>query len=153
MDAWTVPRLSLRIAPHICYEDLFGEELARSFIDPSRSPTVMVNISNIAWFGDTIAIDQHLNIARMRSLELQRPMVRSTNTGMTAVIDHQGQVIAQLPRHRAGVLVAMVQGRNDPPTAFARWASRWGLWPLAALCILILLGVWARRSRVNVTGA
>ena len=142
-----------RIAPNICYEDLFGEELARSFIDPSRSPTVMVNISNIAWFGDTIAIDQHLNIARMRSLELQRPMVRSTNTGMTAVIDHQGQVIAQLPRHRAGVLVAMVQGRNDPPTAFARWASRWGLWPLAALCILILLGAWARRSRVNVTGA
>jgi apolipoprotein N-acyltransferase len=136
-----------RIAPHICYEDLFGEELARSFIDPARAPTVMVNISNIAWFGDTIAIDQHLNIARLRSLEFQRPMVRATNTGMTAVIDHQGQVTAQLPRHSAGVLVALVEGRADTPTWFAQWASRWHLWPLVVMCALILLWGWIRRFR------
>ena len=142
-----------RIAPHICYEDLFGEELARSFIDRSRAPTVMVNISNIAWFGDSIAIDQHLNIARLRSLEFQRPMVRATNTGMTAVIDHQGQVTAQLPRQSAGVLVASVEGRTDRPTWFAQWASRWHLWPLVALCALILLWAWARRSRVPMAGA
>jgi hypothetical protein len=48
-----------RIAPNICYEDLFGEELARSFADPDKAPTLMVNLSNIAWFGDTVAIDQH----------------------------------------------------------------------------------------------
>ena len=137
-----------RIAAHICYEDLFGEELARSFIDPSRAPTMLVNISNIAWFGNTIAIDQHLNIARMRSLEFQRPMVRATNTGMTTVIDHQGRVTAQLPRHTAGVLVAGVQGRNDPPTWFAHWASRWGLWPLVSLCSLIMLGAWLSCRRV-----
>ena len=142
-----------RIAPNICYEDLFGEELARSFIDPSRAPTVMVNISNIAWFGDTIAIDQHLNIARLRSLELQRPMVRATNTGMTAVIDHQGQVTAQLPRHSTGVLVASVEGRADKPTGFAQWASRWHLWPLAMLCALILLWAWTRRTRAPMAGA
>ena len=142
-----------RIAPHICYEDLFGEELARSFIDPSRAPTVLVNISNIAWFGDTIAIDQHLNIARLRSLEFQRPMVRATNTGMTAVIDHQGQVTAQLPRHSAGVLMASVEGRADTPTWFAQWASRWHLWPLVALCALILLWAWARRIRMPMAGA
>ena len=142
-----------RIAPHICYEDLFGEELARSFIDPSRAPTVMVNISNIAWFGDTIAIDQHLNIARLRSLEFQRPMVRATNTGMTAVIDHQGQVTAQLPKLSAGVLVASVEGRADTPTWFAQWASRWHLWPLVALCALILLWAWARRIRMPMAGA
>ena len=142
-----------RIAPNICYEDLFGEELARSFIDPNRSPTVMVNISNIAWFGDTIAIDQHLNIARLRSLEFQRPMVRSTNTGLTAVIDHQGRVTAQLPRHTAGVLVATVEGRADTPTWFAQWASRWHLWPLVALCALILLWAWAQRARPPGTGA
>jgi apolipoprotein N-acyltransferase len=142
-----------RIAPNICYEDLFGEELARIFIDPNRSPTVMVNISNIAWFGDTIAIDQHLNIARLRSLEFQRPMVRSTNTGMTAVIDHQGRVTAQLPRHTAGVLVATVEGRADTPTWFAQWASRWHLWPLVALCALILLWAWAQRARPPGTGA
>ena len=142
-----------RIAPHICYEDLFGEELARSFIDPSRAPTVMVNISNIAWFGDTIAIDQHLNIARLRSLEFQRPMVRATNTGMTAVIDHQGQVTAQLPKLSAGVLVASVEGRADTPTWFAQWASRWHLWPLVALCALILLWGWAHRPRSPLAGA
>lgn len=127
-----------RIAPHICYEDLFGEELARGFIDPQRAPTVLVNISNIAWFGDSIAIDQHLNIARMRSLEFQRPMVRATNTGMTAVIDHRGQVTAQLPRHQTGVLRTTVQGRDTPPTFFAQWAARWGLWPLIAVCALIV---------------
>jgi apolipoprotein N-acyltransferase len=142
-----------RIAPHICYEDLFGEELARSFIDPARAPTVMVNISNIAWFGDTIAIDQHLNIARLRSMEMQRPMVRATNTGMTAVIDHQGKVTAQLQRHSVGVLVASVEGRTDPPTWFAQWASRWGLWPLTTLCALILLWAWVHRPRTPVAGA
>ena len=142
-----------RIAPNICYEDLFGEELAVRFIDPRRSPTVMVNISNIAWFGDSIAIDQHLNIARLRSLEFQRPMVRATNTGMTAVINHQGQVTAQLPRHSAGVLVASVEGRADTPTWFAQWASRWHLWPLVALCALILLWAWILRSRTPVAGA
>ena len=142
-----------RIAPNICYEDLFGEELARSFFDPSRAPTVLVNISNIAWFGDTIAIDQHLNIARLRSLEFQRPMVRATNTGMTAVIDHQGQVTAQLPKLSAGVLVASVEGRADTPTWFAQWASRWHLWPLVALCALILLWAWARRIRMPMAGA
>lgn len=138
---------SQRIAPHICYEDLFGEELARSFADPGKAPTVLVNLSNIAWFGNTIAIDQHLNIARMRTLELQRPMVRATNTGMTAVIDHQGQVTAQLPRHTAGALVTMVQGRDDPPTWFAQWAGRWGLRPLWAWCAAVLLIAWLMRRR------
>ena len=109
---------------------------------------------NFAWeFGDTIAIDQHLNIARLRSLEFQRPMVRATNTGMTAVIDHQGKVTAQLQRHSVGVLVASVEGRTDPPTWFAQWASRWHLWPLVALCALILLWAWARRFRMPMAGA
>jgi apolipoprotein N-acyltransferase len=67
-----------RFAPNICYEDLFGEELALHFTDPSTAPTVLVNVSNIAWFGNTVAIDQHLQISRMRSLELDRPMLRAT---------------------------------------------------------------------------
>ncbi len=62
-----------RVAPNICYEDLFGEELAARFTDPAQAPTILANLSNIAWFGDTIAIDQHLQISRMRALELQRP--------------------------------------------------------------------------------
>ena len=90
---------------------------------------------------------QHLAISRTRSLELQRPMVRATNTGMTAVINHQGQVTAQLPRHSAGVLVATVQGRDDPPSLFAQWASRWGLRPIWAVCTVVILAAWWLRRK------
>ncbi|MGY6298079.1 nitrilase-related carbon-nitrogen hydrolase, partial [Vibrio parahaemolyticus] len=78
--------------PNICYEDLFGEELAARFFDPAQAPTVLVNFSNIGWFGNTLAVDQHLQISRMRALELERPMVRATNTGATVIIDHRGVV-------------------------------------------------------------
>jgi len=128
-----------RIAPNICYEDLFGEELARSFRDPDQAPTIMVNISNIAWFGDTVAIDQHLNISRMRALELGRPMLRATNTGATAIITAQGQVSHRLPSGIQGALTADVQGVHGPVTPYGRWASQWGLWPVAGLALLALL--------------
>ncbi len=124
-----------RIAPNICYEDLFGEELAARFIDPTAAPTIMVNISNIAWFGNSVAIDQHLNISRMRALEFERPMVRATNTGATAIIDHTGQVTHLLARHTRGVLQGTVEGRGLSAatgwhiTPYAWWAARFGLWP------------------------
>ncbi len=127
-----------RLAPNICYEDLFGEELAARFLDPALSPTIFVNVSNIAWFGNTIAIDQHLNISRMRALEFERPMVRATNTGATAIIDHRGQVTHGLPRHTRGALVGVVEGRSGI-TPYAWWASRFGLWPWWGLIIAILL--------------
>ncbi|WP_393937677.1 apolipoprotein N-acyltransferase [Piscinibacter sakaiensis] len=95
-----------RIAPNICYEDLFGEELAARFRDPAQAPTVLANLSNIGWFGDSPALPQHLGISRMRSLELQRPMLRATNTGVTAVIDHRGRVTARLAPFTRGVLRA-----------------------------------------------
>ena len=62
-----------RLAPNICYEDLFGEELAAPFADPRTAPTIFVNVSNIGWFGNTVAIDQHLQISRMRAIEFERP--------------------------------------------------------------------------------
>ena len=133
-----------RIAPNICYEDLFGEELAARFIDPAAAPTVMVNISNIAWFGNTIAIDQHLNISRMRAIEFERPMVRATNTGATAIIDHTGRVTHLLPRHTRGVLVGEVEGRGLSAasgwgiTPYAWWAARFGLWPWWGLILAII---------------
>ncbi len=127
-----------RIAPNICYEDLFGEELAATFIDPGAAPTMMVNISNIAWFGNTIAIDQHLNISRMRAIEFERPMVRATNTGATAIIDHTGRVTHLLPRHTRGVLVGAVVGR-DGITPYAWWAARFGMRPWWGLIFTIVL--------------
>ena len=121
-----------RVAPNICYEDLFGEELAARFTDPAASPTIFANLSNIAWFGDTIAIDQHLQISRMRTLELQRPMLRATNTGATVAIDHRGRLTRAAPTQRRVVLTAQVQGREGR-TPFAWWAGHAGLWPLGLL--------------------
>jgi apolipoprotein N-acyltransferase len=136
-----------RIAPNICYEDLFGEELARGFADPAQAPTVLVNVSNIAWFGDTIAIDQHRQISRLRALELQRPMLRATNTGATVAIDHLGRVTHALPRLTRATLDAEVEGRAGL-TPYARWAGRFGLWPLAGLCALVLALAW-RQGRTR----
>ena len=137
-----------RIGANICYEDLFGEELAARFEDTANAPTIFANISNIGWFGDTIAITQHLQISRMRTLEFQRPMLRATNTGATAVIDHTGRVTASLPRLTQGVLEAEVQGRTGL-TPFAWWASRFGLWPLtlAALALIALAAARGGRDR------
>lgn len=136
-----------RIAPNICYEDLFGEELAAGFADPARAPTVLVNVSNIGWFGDSVAIDQHRHISRMRALELQRPMLRATNTGATAVINHLGQVTHELPRLTRATLHAQAEGRTGL-TPYARWASRWGLGPLWLGCGLVLL-LLSRRRRTT----
>ena len=128
---------SERIAPNICYEDLFGNELAMRFGDPATAPTIFANVSNIGWFGDTVAVPQHLNISRMRTLEFQRPMLRATNTGATAIIDHRAQVTAQLPPFTQGVLEGKVQGRQGL-TPFARWSARFGLWPWLALAALTI---------------
>ncbi len=128
-----------RIAPNICYEDLFGDEIAAHFRVPSAAPTVLLNVSNIAWFGNGLAIDQHLQISRMRTLEFERPMVRATNTGATAVIDYRGEIVASLPRATRAVLQTQVQGRSGAVTPFAWWASRWRLaplWWLGSLCLL-----------------
>ena len=126
-----------RLAPNICYEDLFGEELGVQFADSATAPTIFVNVSNIAWFGNTVAIDQHLHISRMRALEFERPMLRATNTGATVIIDHRGRVTHSLARHTRGVLTGEVEGR-DAITPYAWWVSRAGLWPLWLLALGIL---------------
>ncbi len=143
-----------RLAVNICYEDMFGEELGARFIDPATTPTIFVNISNIGWFGNTVAIDQHLNISRMRALEFERPFIRATNTGATVIIDHTGHVTQSLPRHTRGVLRGQVQGRTGTPengggiTPFAWWVSRFGLWPLWLLMTgIVLLAAWRHTRR------
>ncbi len=132
---WQGQRLGL----NICYEDLFGEELAQRFIAPEFAPTILVNLTNIAWFGNTVAIDQHLNIARLRSMELAKPSIRATNTGATVIIDAQGKVAHSLERHTRGVLVGQVWG-NTVVTPYAWWVARFWLWPLWIFGSLTLLG-------------
>ena len=133
-----------RLAPNICYEDLFGEEIGAQFADRARAPTILVNISNIAWFGNSVAIDQHLHISRMRAIEFRRPMIRATNTGATAIIDHRGQVTHALPRHTRGVLTGEVQGQTVI-TAYAWWVSRLGLWPLWLAGFAVVAAGWLRQ--------
>lgn len=136
-----------RVGPNICYEDLFGEELASRFVRPDAAPTIFANVSNLAWFGDTVAIHQHLQIARMRSLEFQIPTIRSTNTGATVVIDHLGRVAQRMPGQTRGVLLAQVQGQVGV-TPYAAWAGRAGLWPLVVVGLLVVLvKVWPALRR------
>lgn len=142
-----------RLAPNICYEDLFGEELAVRFREAALAPTILVNLSNIAWFGNTVAIDQHLNISRMRAMEFRRPVLRATNTGATAAIDSYGRVTAMLPPYTRGVLEVEVRGESGV-TAFAWWNSRFALWPYWGLVLAALwspLRLWLLGSK-KVTG-
>ena len=142
-----------RLAPNVCYEDLFGEELGARFAHPATAPTIFVNVSNLGWFGDSVAIDQHLNIARMRSLEFARPSLRATNTGATAIIDHHGVVTYSLPRLKRGALVGQVQGMGLSAatgwdiTPYAAWVSRLGLWPLWTLALALLVLAYGRQRR------
>jgi apolipoprotein N-acyltransferase len=119
-----------RVAVTICYEDVFGAEQLHYFPDA----TLLVNVSNDAWFGESIAADQHLQIARLRAAEVGRYQLRATNTGITAVIDPGGQVVASLPQFEPGVLEATVQGLTGL-TPYARL----GNWPVVIGALLVLL--------------
>jgi len=114
----------------VCYEDAFGEEL----IAQLPEATLLANLSNVAWFGDSLAPQQHLQISRMRALETGRTMLRATNTGVTAIIDERGRVIAQLPPFSEGVLHASAQPRVGT-TPYVRWGNRFAL----AACVSSLL--------------
>jgi apolipoprotein N-acyltransferase len=132
-----------RIAVNICYEDLFGREIIAAWQVPERAPTLLLNISNLAWFDGSIALDQHLQISRLRALETGRPMLRATNTGATAVIDARGSVAHLLPFRTEAVLDAQVTGYVGT-TPYVRW----GDWPaLAASLGLLLIAVVAGRRR------
>jgi apolipoprotein N-acyltransferase len=135
-----------RLAPNICYEDLFGEELGVRFSDTHTAPTIFVNVSNLGWFGGGLVIDQHLQISRMRALEFERPFVSATNTGTTVIIDHKGRVAAALPRLTQGVLTGSVEGRTGV-TPFAWWISRFGLWPYWIVISAILFAGWRSKSK------
>ena len=137
-----------RIRPLICFEDLFGEDFVHSVVGPDAA-TVLVNVSNLAWFGHLMVQDQHLQFSQMRALEFQRPFVRSTNTGATAALDHHGQVLARLPPDRPGILECEVEGREGS-TPYARWLAVLGLWPLwfvALVPVMLQLGRSLRRPR------
>jgi len=118
-----------RVAVNICYEDAFGDEIARR----AAQATLLVNASNVAWFGDSLAPAQHLQIARMRSIETARMHLTATNTGVTAAIDRDGRVLARLPAFAEGRLEISAQGY-----AGSTPYMRFGDWPAIFLSLLVL---------------
>ncbi len=128
------PPISLageKVAVNICYEDVFGEEIIQALPEA----TLLVNLSNTAWFGDSLAQPQHLQIAQMRALETGRAMLRATNTGMTAIVSPQGVVERVLPPFVEGALIAEVSGYSGA-TPYVRWGN-------AAALLLAALGLLA----------
>jgi apolipoprotein N-acyltransferase len=139
--AW--PVAGQRLRPLICYEDLFGEDFASSGVGADAA-TVLVNTANLAWFGRHMVQDQHLQFSRMRALEFQRPVLRATNTGATAVVDHLGRVTHRLPPLQRATLEAGVEGRSGA-TPYARWLAAAGLAPLVVACAAALAAALALR--------
>jgi apolipoprotein N-acyltransferase len=95
-----------KVAVNICYEDAFGEEIIRQLPEA----TMLANFTNDAWWGDTIASRQHLQIAQMRAVETGRPMLRATNTGVTAIIDTAGRIVASAPEFATTKVSGVVRG-------------------------------------------
>lgn len=126
-----------RLRPLICFEDLFGEDMVQSMVGPDAA-TMLVNVSNLAWFGRRLVQDQHLQFSQMRAIEFERPVIRSTNTGATAVVDYHGRVASRLPPLVRATLDARVEGRIGA-TPYARWLAAAGLWPLAVAAVAVLL--------------
>jgi apolipoprotein N-acyltransferase len=134
------------VLPNICYEDLFGEDIVAQFAYAKAAgipaPTVLLNLSNIAWFGDSIALPQHLQISQMRALETGRPMLRATNTGATAIIDPKGHIAHALPAFTRDTLSASVQGYSGQTPYIV-----WGNTGIVLLSGLILVLIWIIQSR------
>jgi len=124
-----------KLAVAICYEDAYGAEQLYALPDAS----ILVNVSNDAWFGDSIAPHQHLEIARMRSLEVGRAAIRATNTGVSAFISHTGKVLDSGAQFEPVVLTMEVQPRKGSTP----YASTGNL-PVIGFCLLVIAGFWAR---------
>jgi len=126
-----------RVAVNICYEDAFGEEIIRQLPEA----TVLANVSNVAWFGRSLAPRQHLQIAQARAIETGRSMLRATNTGITAVIGPRGEVLAAAPEFEIATVTYAVQGYGGA-TPYVRWGNT----AMLALCaVLIAAGGWLGR--------
>jgi apolipoprotein N-acyltransferase len=131
-----------RLAATICYEDAYGADQLAAL----PGATLLVNVTNNAWFGDSAAPHQQLQMARFRALEAGRFLMRATSNGITAVIGPDGLVAGHIPQFRPGILRAKVQ----PRTGLTPYA-RCGNWPVLSVAFLLLAGfaaarLWNRRD-------
>jgi apolipoprotein N-acyltransferase len=133
-----------KAAVNICYEDAFGDEIIRQL----PSANVLINLTNVAWFGRSIAADQHAQFSQMRSLETGRPSLRATNTGVTAVIDHRGRIAQSLPQFTRGALrVEFTPMRGTTP--YVRTGDTPILMAMALALLVVGWASWRRNRGVN----
>ncbi len=124
-----------RVAPLICYEDLMPA-LARGFVKTGKA-NLLVNLTNDAWYGRTVAPWQHARLAQWRAIETRRTLVRVTNTGVTSVIDAKGEMIQSLPLFTSDVLrteVPLLEGE----TFYVRFGD-WFAWSVTLISLAVLL--------------
>jgi len=127
----------------ICYEDVFGGELASRIHNSSKPVNLLINMTNLAWFGNSQAPAQQLRLSQLRSLETGLPALRATNTGITAALGPDGKILAELPQFTQGVLRTTIQTYSGTtPYVF------WGNAPILSLsCLLLVLG-FIRQRRI-----
>ena len=126
------------LAPYICYEIAYSRFVAET----ARNSDMLITISNDAWFGGSLAPHQHMGLAQMRALETQRYILRSTNTGITAIADHKGNILKQIPVNERGTLTAKAVLRSgDTPY------MQWNVWPVAGFALLIIALAWFRQRQ------
>jgi apolipoprotein N-acyltransferase len=129
------------VAINICYEDAFGSEVAR----PLPEAELLINMSNMAWYGRSLAAEQHVQFSQMRAMETSRWMLRSTNTGMTAAVNERGEIVKALPQFTRGVLDIDAVPRQGA-TPYVRWRDA----PVLILLVVILLGaIFVKPKQVN----
>jgi apolipoprotein N-acyltransferase len=137
-DQPTLSAAGQKLGLTICYEDAYGS----AQLPVLQQATLLINVTNNAWYGDSTAPHQHLQIARMRALEAGRYLVRAANDGITAVIGPQGQIVARLPQFKEGVLRSAVQ-----PMAGLTPYARFGNYPVIGGASLLLFVAIGRRRR------
>ena len=124
-----------KVMPFICYEVAYPDFLARNAVNSD----LLLTISNDGWFGDSVGPLQHLQIARMRALETGRYMIRGTNNGVTAIIDHKGQITSRIPQFERAVLTGEVFTATGS-TPYMMTAS----WPVLTLALILIVFVRER---------
>lgn len=136
---------NLHILPLLCFEIVFPHQLAANL---TKKTNLLLTVSNDAWFGNSHGPHQHMEIARMRALEFGRPLLRSTNNGITAVVDHNGDFIARIPQFKEAVLTAEVELVTGE-TPYSQW-PRLILAMLIIIPLIIIILLQRQKTRVNI---
>ena len=130
----------VNISTAICYEIAYPDLVARN----TRNTNMLLTVSNDAWFGDSVAPAQHMQMARMRAIENAKPVMRGTNNGITGLVDHRGKITHQLEQFTTGVLTGKISPRTGE-TPFSKFAS----WPVVIFCLLVISMLGLNRLRTK----